>query len=63
MPAKGVNTKKESGRAKKAENEEKKKQATAATKVWDMTPFISSRRDEIILFAGKVRRGKVEARS
>lgn len=33
MPAKGVNTKKESGRAKKAENEEKKKASAAAAKV------------------------------
>lgn len=33
MPAKGVNTKKESGRAKKAENEAKKAGAAAAAKV------------------------------
>lgn len=33
MPPKGTNTKKESGRAKKAENEAKKKEAAAAEKV------------------------------
>jgi len=32
MPARGINTKKESGKAKKAENEEKKKHAAATTK-------------------------------
>jgi hypothetical protein len=37
MPARGINTKKESGKFKKAENEEKKKQATASTKVWELS--------------------------
>jgi len=33
MPPRGVNTKKESGRAKKAENEAKKKEAAVVDKV------------------------------
>jgi hypothetical protein len=37
MPPKGGNAKKESGRAKKAENETKKKEAAAAVKVSKVT--------------------------
>jgi len=38
MAPKGVNTKKESGRAKKAENEAKKVEAAAAERVRRSTP-------------------------
>jgi len=68
MPAKGVNTKKESGRARKAENEEKKKQATATAKVCVTPSFRQTdlcRSTNLTLFfrlTGKSRRREMVSR-
>jgi hypothetical protein len=48
MPPKGGNAKKEAGRAKKAENEEKKKSAASATKVWFTSPITSPSRSTLL---------------